>query len=157
MRWRTEIKEFFCKTLHVFCRNSCRGKDISLPKVFGHWREEQCGVSALLAKLDMKSLELKLKGKSIKNMMCVFKCIVFRKRKFRKRIGAKEEKPAVRYPKQFWMKLLLRRSRDTHRRPDINHCCSSKNQGNIFQTSLFRKLNVSENQCVKKVAVYLNL
>ena len=43
-----------------------------MPKAFGHWREEQCGVSALLAKSDMRSLELKLKGESIKNMMCVF-------------------------------------------------------------------------------------
>ena len=66
------VDNYECKSLHVFCRHPCRGKDLSLPKAFGHWREEQCGVSALLAKSDMRSLELKLKGESIKNMMCVF-------------------------------------------------------------------------------------
>ena len=67
-------------------------------------------------------------------------------------------KPAVRYPKEFWVKLLHgKRSYRGTMKINNSSSSSSSNRGNPGNTnSLLRKLGTCENSCSRKVLFYFN-
>ena len=111
------------------------------------------GITEMLA---TKVNRYKLIIKEIMSMINYFFFLIRKRRKTSKGFNFKKAdlKPAVRYPKKFWMKLL--HAKRSYRGTNKINSRSSNRDNPGTTNSLMRKLGTCENSCIRKVPFYFN-